>query len=1683
MAFIDLLTKDVDERSKQVDTSLEGLARDSHVMRSLMGSEAPSVGGEGQPQTASSMIDRLARSSRMFFGQNIKHEPPVPPQQQMMQAVKQREKQYRAEFDQGQTGPIGQVNAEGAWPTDLPGASQMSQLMSTPTARTATNIGLRLEDSFSGGMMSTMFPETMSKARQETSTGSEFADTMLGTGEGLLPYVNPLAPITASIAIAGSVASSAIKVARGDESALAGAADVATLPLMVGGFKAASKLASPLLRIAGMAGVGAGTTAVQRGIHGELPSVAEVFGGAIGGAAGGIGHHLPGVREEAPAQQSFVEQVTPYAERASQATGIPTDVIVGQWAHESNFGTSHVAETTGNLAGIKTPGAAASGAETYQPFGDMGAFTDKYISMINHSRYDNVRDIAKNGGSAKEIGDALHQAGYAEDPHYGDKLAARTSQVAGDIPAAQATQTNEQPAPAQAATEAPEQQAARANLDKQIAAIEQQPVAAQTAPVDLGEHAAYQPGQYVTDAPIVEHEIQNGPNAGTARRGVVATDLTYEQARAIDPYAHAKDDGFFIGERHVSRPENYEEPQAEFITPSTEGAIDAERNRSQSEDERRVLSERDGGDGRGPSAEASGSDRVPLRGERGRGEEEITPKEEAQVAGSEASRVEPPVDSREQNARAPFDEAHHAMQQREIADREEGLAEMRSKNITPSDLPEADVPGVASTERTPAELAPKGAVRSMILPISSPRVESMIGHSVMDVADAVGAGAKWAKRLTRGLQRLLNPVGEADMQTRNVMTTAPREKLKAESIADAMFNHAERAVNRYYTRGQKIEMLDRIEHGRSTGSPDLDRFVKAGAKMLKQAKAVEEQFVDVGTPEAKQYWGRFWRKAPFSDDVSPNVSARATQGKRPMQGKGGQYKHRSIDYAVEGYRAGGEMMSDNPFTLLKMRLAEGAKWHAWADTWEKMKDHGIATFVLKGEIKDLPEEMQTALANRFVTEMPEGFKPVDPNLSSVYTKKTERVDAEHGYWAVQEPAYNLMKNMLARDVIRDTMTGRGLLEVKNFYTAVRLASGFHAAFTAGSATDMQIHRAMQMLYSATFHPSQAGQYLRALKANLAPSAVTDVYLGSKVKELVGNWDTKDAYLASPAGEYLMKTMSKIAPGVDVEHMVDLMFHAGISIKSGELVRMKAIEAATEAFRQDRVLAGLVHTPGAAAEAMMYPIMELQVPNEKVGAFMKEFGLRRMQLADDIADGRISEEEIARDVGRYLENTFGQVAYDFNFFHPVVKTVAQIVLNSPGWKLGNIRNLLGAAPAQAKEIGRAIRGQRMPNIDPRVTWGVAMLARTMATSALITMATTPDHRMPKNLMEWIFPVASQVGERVSHYMPLSYAADYISAFESAVKNPFFFPGEWMMHSLSGPLAKSMEVVQNEDYYHNEIYDRHDTRLEAIGKALGHIIMPDNLVASNVLEARRRAAGGGLGERTNTPMTAWYSPENIKLLSLAYSGLGRPAPAHIERTPAQNFLAEQSRGSRQEAPYTPEQQIEFANAVGYKAALEEARKSGRPIDHQALLDQYHLTPQRAKAITKAMGTPQGETDADHDLRKFAHLEQMRDAEDYWALANPAEQKNVQAEFAKKIAKSDRLMDYEKQNMYLRYGLTPPQTTLKQEQAKQKEVSQILTFGPDVVNQQEAEKKGAPKNKSGAGLQIHISTPNFKPLGVRP
>lgn len=119
-------------------------------------------------------------------------------------------------------------------------------------------------------------------------------------------------------------------------------------------------------------------------------------------------------------KDTFINRMWSHAVRAGQALGMPPEVIVTQWGHESAWGSSDLSKRANNYAGIKYIGQKQANFKSgmYAGYSSVSGFVNDYIRVMGLGYYDKVRSA----GSIEATIRALGNSPYAEDPQYGNKL-------------------------------------------------------------------------------------------------------------------------------------------------------------------------------------------------------------------------------------------------------------------------------------------------------------------------------------------------------------------------------------------------------------------------------------------------------------------------------------------------------------------------------------------------------------------------------------------------------------------------------------------------------------------------------------------------------------------------------------------------------------------------------------------------------------------------------------------------------------------------------------------------------------------------------------------------------------------------------------------------------------------------------------------------------------------------------------------------------------------------------------------------------------------------------------------------------------------------------------------------------------------------------------------------------------
>ncbi len=296
----------------------------------------------------------------------------------------------------------------------------------------------------------------------------------------------------------------------------------------------------------------------------------------------------------------------------------------------------------------------------------------------------------------------------------------------------------------------------------------------------------------------------------------------------------------------------------------------------------------------------------------------------------------------------------------------------------------------------------------------------------------------------------------------------------------------------------------------------------------------------------------------------------------------------------------------------------------------------------------------------FLSSRPELAPLVHIKPSLLYGESTGKVSAGGvvlgGEIVAEENLARLLDNHMSKDWVTDNAWGRGFMGSRNFLNAVELGvSGFHATGTTMLAAMSRASVGISEL--AHGHPIEA-----AKKFATTPFAPLS-YARTGWKFYHGD------------------------PGL-IAAIENEIFTGGASLERKQYYRNQMIDRFVRNYRRatarggtpyERAVGGakaLGQAPFAAIEIPIKVLTTRYIPQMKVGAFRELLSSQLRIKAKDLATGKDTIENVARLAWRDIEDRFGLINYDNEFWNNGLRSAIMVLIRAPGWKLGTARALGG-----------------------------------------------------------------------------------------------------------------------------------------------------------------------------------------------------------------------------------------------------------------------------------------------------------------------------------------------------------------------------------------------------------------------
>lgn len=440
-------------------------------------------------------------------------------------------------------------------------------------------------------------------------------------------------------------------------------------------------------------------------------------------------------------------------------------------------------------------------------------------------------------------------------------------------------------------------------------------------------------------------------------------------------------------------------------------------------------------------------------------------------------------------------------------------------------------------------------------------------------------------------------------------------------------------------------------------------------------------------------------------------------------------------------------------------------------------------------------------------------------------------------------------------------------------------SGFHVTGTALNATFSEFANGLNDILR--LHPAKGAT--EVVGSTVAP--LKYILSGNKIlKDLKAGNITQDISNIAEGGGRIGKQVDYQATGLSKSLQ---------EIKQGGTSALKGVAAA----------------PFRAINDASKPVMEWWVPRIKAGATKSLIDRKLAQLGPNASPEAIrAAKATAIDS---IDNRFGQLVQDNLFWNKKVKDISQVLMRSPGWNIGTVREVGGGTTSLLKPstLKGLATGKGLPE---STAYSLSLAAGTALIGTALSYLYTG--KGPKNPIDYFYPKTGQVDkngndERVS--LP-TYAKD-IFAFTHN-------PTQTISNKANPLISLGKEAATNKDYFGNQIRNPDDSAGTQAKQTLG-------FAAKNVLPFSVTNANQRVKKDTSTKIQS-------------FAGL-TPAPGYITKSGFQQKVQSALTNALGSKPLTPEE----AALVTAKSNAKTANKGGDASKIDALVKSGQITDQQA------------------------------------------------------------------------------------------------------------------------------------------
>jgi hypothetical protein len=598
----------------------------------------------------------------------------------------------------------------------------------------------------------------------------------------------------------------------------------------------------------------------------------------------------------------------------------------------------------------------------------------------------------------------------------------------------------------------------------------------------------------------------------------------------------------------------------------------------------------------------------------------------------------------------------------------------------------------------------------------------------------------------------------------------------------------------------------------------------------------------------------------FFENYFPHIFQNPVQAREWVAGRVAQLgptwftKQRTFMTVREAMDAGLRLKTDNPADLISHRLFSSADMLERIRLLQDFKGMNLA---VEAETANAERAARIKFAQRM--GLPIDVTTVGRNLADDGWTPINGPDGKQ--WLIPPDLKPLWQNAIDAKGLwaNEGNIGsafRGWMAFKNVWMPIKLAlSAFHPLHV--------LHlNAMQDLYRAA-RLAANGEYGAALRE--VGDTIADPFRAALP------WITSEGRIARQAWQIPEDARTPFQ-----NLLVQTMKEGGLVPGISEELKIQSRRAWEKAWDNSEWFRGLPQLLREGVRLAQYPVFEAWIPNLKVSAYLRDAALHLSQHPE-LIDDKVQRQVALRTIAKATENRYGQMFYGNLFWDRMVKDISIGSMISLGWNTGFVR---WAGGGFGGPFFRAIRNIQRPmtkteltaqeansNLGTFMTYAVGAMALNGAITYLMSGET------PEGLDYFLPRTGRNNPDGTPHRLTNMFYTREIPMAKAHIerRGGNIVSGLADTAASKGVLEPAKELIENRDYYGNNIYNENSPLYQRAVQYLEHVFSNQFNPISVTAARQALRSGGGWGEA-----------------AAAFAGFG-PAPAYANRDALYNRIS--------------------------------------------------------------------------------------------------------------------------------------------------------------------------------------------------